>query len=65
MGSKEETLYGWKYLLDHGVYVNLVLPPAAPDGTSLLRCSVSAAHTPEQINHIIKAFSPMSADITL
>jgi 8-amino-7-oxononanoate synthase len=65
MGSKEETLFGWKKLLDNGIYVNLVLPPAAPDGSSLLRCSVSADHTPEQINHIIKAFSAMSADITL
>jgi 8-amino-7-oxononanoate synthase len=65
MGSKEETLFGWKKLLDKGIYVNLVLPPAAPDGSSLLRCSVSADHTPEQINHIIEAFSAMSADITL
>jgi 8-amino-7-oxononanoate synthase len=45
--------------------VNLVLPPAAPDGTSLLRCSVSAVHKHEPINHIIKAFSVMSTDITL
>ena len=32
----------WKGLLDHGIYVNLILPPAAPDGKSLVRCSVSA-----------------------
>ena len=30
---------------EHGVYVNLMLPPATPDGVSLIRCSVSAAHT--------------------
>jgi 8-amino-7-oxononanoate synthase len=65
MESKEATLFGWKKLLEQGVYVNLVLPPAAPEGKSLLRCSVSAVHTPEQINHIIKAFSAISADITL
>jgi 8-amino-7-oxononanoate synthase len=65
MESKEATLFGWKKLLEQGVYVNLVLPPAAPEGKSLLRCSVSAVHTHEQINHIIKAFSAMSADITL
>ena len=28
-----------------GVYVNLALPPATPNGTALLRCSVCAAHT--------------------
>ncbi len=65
MESKEATLFGWKKLLEQGVYVNLVLPPAAPEGKSLLRCSVSAVHTHEQINHIIKAFSAMSADISL
>ena len=59
MGSKEETLFGWKRLLDLGVYVNLVLPPAAPDGSSLLRCSVSADHTPEQIGEIVEAFSKL------
>jgi len=63
MGSKEETLFGWKYLLDHGVYVNLVLPPAAPDGTSLLRCSVSAAHTPEQIERLLTAFKGLTGSI--
>lgn len=59
MGSKEETLLCWKQLLEQGVYVNLVLPPAAPDGTSLLRCSVSAAHTTEQIATILSKFSSL------
>ncbi|MGB4599594.1 MAG: aminotransferase class I/II-fold pyridoxal phosphate-dependent enzyme [Trichlorobacter sp.] len=59
MGSKEETLLCWKQLFEQGVYVNLVLPPAAPDGTSLLRCSVSAAHTVEQIETILSKFSSL------
>jgi 8-amino-7-oxononanoate synthase len=62
MGSREETLFGWKRLLDLGVYVNLVLPPAAPDGSSLLRCSVSADHTPEQIGLIVDAFSKLNIE---
>lgn len=56
MESKEATLSGWKTLLEQGVYVNLVLPPAAPEGKSLLRCSVSAVHTPEQIERIVSVF---------
>lgn len=47
----------WSGLLQHGVYVNLVLPPATPDGGCLLRCSVSAGHTPEQMEHICQAFT--------
>jgi 7-keto-8-aminopelargonate synthetase-like enzyme len=45
----------WKRLLDAGVYVNLAIPPGTPGGVSLLRCSVSAAHTPEQIARIGEA----------
>ena len=52
-----EALAFWNGLLQQGVYVNMVLPPATPDGNCLLRCSVSAAHTEEQIAHICKAFT--------
>ena len=55
--GREKTLLAWKALLELGIYVNLVFPPAAPAGMSLLRCSVSAAHTTEQIDRIIEAFA--------
>lgn len=55
--TKEKTLLAWKALLDMGIYVNLVFPPAAPAGMSLLRCSISAAHSSEQINFILDTFS--------
>jgi 8-amino-7-oxononanoate synthase len=42
------------------VYVNLILPPAAPNGGCLLRCSVSAAHTPEQLEQIAGAFAALA-----
>ncbi len=55
--TREKTLFAWKELLDRGVYVNLVFPPAAPAGMSLLRCSISAAHTPEQVACILQIFA--------
>ena len=55
--TKEKTMLAWKSLLDMGIYVNLVFPPAAPAGMSLLRCSIGAAHSPEQIDFILEAFS--------
>lgn len=64
MPSREKTLLAWKELLDRGVYVNLVFPPAAPAGMSLLRCSVSAAHTPDQIERIIGIFAEIMPLIT-
>ncbi len=42
IGSKEEGLRIWRELISLGVYVNLILPPAAPAGIALLRCSVNA-----------------------
>ena len=43
----------------NGVYVNLVTPPATPDGGCLLRCSVSAGHNTEQIDQIGAAFETL------
>lgn len=57
IGSKEEGLRFWRDLIDKGVYVNLVLPPAAPAEMTLLRCSVNAAHSDEDIDAIIHAFA--------
>jgi len=47
----------WSELLAQGIYVNLVLPPATPDGNALLRCSLGAAHSREQIQAILDAFA--------
>jgi 8-amino-7-oxononanoate synthase len=52
----QRALATWRLLLAGGVYTNLMIPPASPDGSSLLRCSVSAAHTPEQIATIVETF---------
>ena len=59
--QREEAIGLWNALLDQGVYVNMILPPAAPDGGSLLRCSATAAHTPDQIDRICKAFATARA----
>jgi len=55
--NKAEAFALWSGLLERGVYVNLVLPPATPDGNCLLRSSVSAGHTPEQMTRICEAFT--------
>lgn len=46
----------WNLLREHGVYVNLALPPGTPNSYCLLRASVSSAHTPEQIDAIVERF---------
>ena len=60
--TREQALAMWRrLLLEHGIYVNLVFPPATPGNMSLIRCSVSAAHTPEQIDKLIDAFAKLRA----
>jgi 8-amino-7-oxononanoate synthase len=46
----------WNELLAGGVYVNIALPPGTPNRLCLLRCSVSAAHSFEDIDKIIDIF---------
>ncbi|MEB4676489.1 pyridoxal phosphate-dependent aminotransferase family protein [Enterobacteriaceae bacterium G50] len=61
IGSKEEGLRIWRELITLGVYVNLILPPAAPAGITLLRCSMNAAHSDEEIDAIIQAFATLKS----
>lgn len=56
MPDLQAALAMWNALLDGGVYLNLALPPATPDNRPLLRSSVSAAHTPEQIDQVLSVF---------
>jgi 8-amino-7-oxononanoate synthase len=46
----------WHDLLDEGVFVNAVIPPAVPQGQSLLRTSYMATHTNEDLDFILEAF---------
>jgi 8-amino-7-oxononanoate synthase len=50
------TIQMWNAILQAGVYVNIALPPGTPNRLCLLRCSVSAAHTFEDIDKIIDIF---------
>jgi glycine C-acetyltransferase/8-amino-7-oxononanoate synthase len=46
----------WEALLHEGLYVNLARPPATPAGMTLLRCSLCAEHSAEQVQTIIGMF---------
>ena len=63
LDSPQQAMKLWKALFDQGIYVNLILPPAAPDGKSLVRCSVSAAHTEEQIDYVVNTFAALRKSI--
>lgn len=55
------TITMWNALLESGVYVNIALPPGTPNRLCLLRCSVSAAHSFDDIDRIIGLFEKVVA----
>ena len=63
MPSLEAAVSCWNLLMEAGVYVNLAIPPGTPNSMSLLRCSVSAAHTLDQIEQIRSAFGRVANEI--
>ncbi len=63
IGDELTTLEFNKLLFEHGVFVNPVLPPAAPPGMSLLRTSYMATHTEEDLDLVLAAFKTVSAQL--
>jgi 8-amino-7-oxononanoate synthase len=59
----EQALALWSGLLERGVYVNLIFPPATPNAAYLLRASVSAAHSDAQIDKICDTFAEVQETI--
>ena len=47
----------WEALLREGLYVNLARPPATPANMTLLRCSLCAEHSSDQVETILGMFA--------
>jgi 8-amino-7-oxononanoate synthase len=56
LDDQEQAVAMWQALLDSGLYVNMARPPATPAGTYLLRCSLCAEHSTEQIDTVLTLF---------
>ena len=56
LDDQELAVRMWHGLLEAGLYVNVARPPATPAGMYLLRCSVCAEHTSEQMARVIGMF---------
>ncbi|MEZ5757132.1 MAG: aminotransferase class I/II-fold pyridoxal phosphate-dependent enzyme [Emcibacteraceae bacterium] len=54
--DKPTAIAYWQNMMKEGVYVNLAVPPATPNGLNLMRCSLSAAHSFEQIDYMLEKF---------
>jgi len=49
VGDAEATVVFSSRLLEEGLFVQGIRPPTVPVGTSRLRCTLMASHTPDQI----------------
>jgi 8-amino-7-oxononanoate synthase len=56
LDDQEQAVMMWQALLEAGLYVNMARPPATPAGTFLLRCSLCAEHSPEQLERVLAMF---------
>ena len=54
--DQDTTVRMWQALLEAGVYVNMARPPATPAGMYLLRCSLCADHSEEEVGRILGMF---------
>ena len=57
VGNEQAAITLWQRLLEAGIYVNIMLPPACPPDACLLRASCSAAHTDGEIDHAAAVIS--------
>ncbi|GAA4761138.1 pyridoxal phosphate-dependent aminotransferase family protein [Stakelama sediminis] len=56
LDDQEQAAAMWQALLNGGLYVNMARPPATPAGTFLLRCSLCAEHSSEQVDTVLGMF---------
>jgi 8-amino-7-oxononanoate synthase len=57
IGPDELTAIFWKMLWEEGIFTTPALPPSVPADRSIIRTSVNANHTPEQIDRLLEAFA--------
>ena len=62
MPDELTTIAKWNALFEAGVYVNMAVPPGTPNRLCLLRCSVSAAHSFDDIDRIVEIFKKVVAN---
>jgi 8-amino-7-oxononanoate synthase len=65
IGELEPVLFAWKKTYEAGVYTNCFVPPSVPEGQCLLRSSVIATHTEEQIDRALEIMQETGRELGL
>jgi 8-amino-7-oxononanoate synthase len=56
IGSEAETMALYEHLSHQGILVGAIRPPTVPPGSSRIRMTITASHTPAHVNQIVDAF---------
>ncbi|MBN1384298.1 MAG: aminotransferase class I/II-fold pyridoxal phosphate-dependent enzyme [Elusimicrobia bacterium] len=56
VGEDEKVFQMWKLLYEYGIFTTPIVSPATPPGRALLRVSIMATHTDEQLDRTLEAF---------
>jgi 7-keto-8-aminopelargonate synthetase-like enzyme len=57
IGPDELTALFWRMLWEEGIFTTPAVPPSVAPGRSIIRTSVNANHTSEQIERLLEAFA--------
>jgi 8-amino-7-oxononanoate synthase len=63
IGDDRRAAIVWKAMFEAGVYTNMVVSPAVPEGKQLLRTSYMATHTDEQLHKVLEIFSQVGKQV--
>jgi 8-amino-7-oxononanoate synthase len=65
VGDSENAFLMAMMLQEEGVFANVAVSPAVPNGRALIRTSYMATHTEEQLDHVLVAFEKIGKRIGL
>ncbi|MEN2465299.1 aminotransferase class I/II-fold pyridoxal phosphate-dependent enzyme [Ornithinibacillus sp. JPR2-1] len=57
LGDDMQVFKTWGDLMEHGVYTNVAVSPAVPEGQQMIRIRLMSTHEEEHIDQILNAFS--------
>jgi len=64
-GDDITTFRFWRGLHDNGVYTNPVIPPAVPPDHGLIRTSLMATHTIEQLDRVLEVIEKVGKELKI
>lgn len=65
IGEDDDTLAFWKRVWDAGIFIVPAIPPSVPKGRSIMRVTINATHTAEDLDRILETFGDVGREFGL